>query len=168
MSIDFGPERWDRIRSAYSAWWNGELRRPLVSLTCPGRDPGRAAPSLAARPYTAQYDWSVSADDIVDRWDYDVSRQYYLGDAFPCVWPNFGAGIAAAFLGCEVTVAENTVWFNPLPAAPLHDLHLRLVPENRWRERVGAVVSAAARRWQGRVQVGMTDIGGTLDILASC
>jgi len=30
---------------------------------------------------------SVSAKAIVDRWDYDLSCRYFLGDAFPTVWP---------------------------------------------------------------------------------
>lgn len=168
MAIDFEPARWDAIRRDYTAWWNGELRRPLVSLTCGGHDPGRAAPALAACRFTAQYDWTVGAEAIVDRWDYDLSRQYFLGDAFPCVWPNFGAGVIAAFLGCEADVADDTVWFNPLPATPLRDLHLRLEPGNRWYKRVSDIVAEAARRWQGGVQVAMTDLGGNLDILASC
>ena len=43
----------------------------------------------------------MPAEQIVDRWEYYLSGQYYLGDAFPSVWPNFGAGVVAALRRCD-------------------------------------------------------------------
>jgi hypothetical protein len=168
MPIAFDPARWDKIRADYTAWWAGRLRRPLISLTTWGRDPGRPEPALPRRHFTAHHDWSVTPGEIVDRWDHDLSCLHYLGDAFPHVWPNFGPGIAAAFAGCEVETDRNTVWFRPVSQPPVSELRLRFDPENRWLRRVGDIMAAAARRWRGAVQVGMTDLGGNLDIVASC
>ena len=59
------------------------------------------------------YDAAVSAEAMVDAWDYQLSGQRWLGDAFPTVFPNFGPGVVAAFLGATLENGENTVWFHP-------------------------------------------------------
>ncbi len=73
MSIDFDNERWERVRENYRLWWAGNLDRPLIQMTCGGRDPGRARPNLPDYGFTAFYDLSVPAEDIVDLWDYNLS-----------------------------------------------------------------------------------------------
>ncbi len=40
-------------------------------------------------------------------------------------------------------------------------------PDNVWWRRVQALTAAAVERWEGRLAVGLTDLGGNLDILAS-
>ncbi len=43
MPIDFSPERWQKTRENYAAWWAGELDRPLIPVVVSGRDPGAPA-----------------------------------------------------------------------------------------------------------------------------
>ncbi len=170
MGIHFTPERWSQIRHHADLWWSGELDRPLIQLPVHGAHaPDRPEPSLPNHHFAAFYDLSVSAEAIVDRWDYDLSRIEYLGDAFPGIWPNFGPGVVAAFLGCNLgtDIAANTTWFHPREVRELHELHFRFDPENPWFRRIRDLCQAAMERWQGLVQVGMTDLGGTLDVLAS-
>lgn len=167
MSIDFSPARWERIRTDYRKWWAGELKRPLVFLTVSGRDPGRPEPRIPSRSFTASYEFSVTADEIVDRWDYDLSRIRFFGDGFPAVFVNFGPGIVASFLGSNVGVDENTVWFHTKEDKEIADIDFRYDPANVWLRRVKDVCRATVRRWKGQVQVSMTDLGGNLDILSS-
>ena len=166
MSIAFTSDRWERIREDYAAWWAGDLKRPLIHMVIRGRDPERPAPPLPYRHFTASYDHAVPAEDIVDVWDYELSHYRFLGDAFPSVWPNFGPGVAAAFLGGGLDPQPDTVWFHPPPGIDeLCDVRLEYQPDNIHLRRVKDICRAAVERWQGSVQVGMTDLGGILDIL---
>lgn len=167
MPIHFSFERWEAIREAYRAWWAGELRRPLFHVRLDGLDPGRPEPVLPHYDFTSFYDLSVPAEQIVDRWDYSLSKLRFLGDAFPCIWPNFGAGVLAAFLGARVNNGSDTTWFHPPEEREVGDVPLAFDPANVWFRRILEVMRAAMDRWQGLVQVGMTDLGGNLDILST-
>ncbi|MGQ9662249.1 MAG: hypothetical protein ACUVWX_07940 [Kiritimatiellia bacterium] len=115
--------------------------------------------------FTAFYDWSVSASEIVDRWDYDLSTLEFLGDAFPSVWPNFGPGVVAAFLGADLYPDGTTCWFRPREVQEISDLKLHYRADSPWLQRIKEICRCAMERWEGLVQVGMTDLGGGLDIL---
>jgi len=167
MAIGFDAERWSKVKEDARAWWDGRLKRPLIQIRLQGRDPQRPAPRQPSKGFTAQYPANVTPAEIVDVWDYELSQTEYLGDAFPTVWPNFGPGIIAGFLGARVRPDEHTVWFEPLTPQTPAALQLAGDLENPWFLRVRDICRAAQERWQGLVQVGMTDLGGNLDILAS-
>ena len=167
MPIDFETDRWEKIKEDARRWWAGELKRPLIQMTLTGRDPGRPEPVLPRHNFAAFYDFSVSPETIVDLWDYDLSCSKFMGDAFPCVWPNFGAGVLAAFLGATLETGESTCWFHPAEDREIADIRFQHVPDNLWFNRIKAICRAAMERWEGTVQVGMTDLGGNLDILST-
>jgi len=167
MGIKFPSERWAKIRENSRQWWNGELKRPLVQVILTGCDPGRPEPKLPYYAFQSSYDFSVPVEVIVDRLDYELSCREYLGDAFPAFWPNFGAGIMVGFLGAEVIPRLDTTWFHPAQPVDIRDLRFEYDPNNPWLQRVKALMQATADRWQGQVQIGMTDLGGNLDILFS-
>jgi 5-methyltetrahydrofolate--homocysteine methyltransferase len=167
MAIDFSFDRWGRTKQTYARWWAGQLDRPIIRIRLTGRDPGRAEPHLPRRKRTAQYGFAVPPDQIVDRWDYDLSCLEYLGDAFPTCWPDFGAGAVAAFLGAGTHVDENTVWFQAPSDRDIRDIRFVFNVEHPWVQRIEEIVRSAHRRWGGLVQVAMTDLGGNLDILST-
>lgn len=167
MSVDFTEERWEEIKNNYRQWWAGTLKRPLINITLTGSQPERQEPAVPSYPFTAFYDFSVSAETIIDRWDYDLSCRRFPGDAFPSVWPNFGPGVIAAFLGATIEKGVDTVWFHPGEQQEIGDVRFQCDPSNLWLNRVQDVYRAGLERWQGRVQMGMTDLGGNLDILST-
>ena len=169
MPVDFSTERWARIRENSRRWWAGQLKRPLIHQVGHGRDPGRPAPRAHPMRKARFYDFSLSADDIVDGWDYRLSSLKFLGDSFPCVWPDFGPGVLAAYLGArtEVRDKENTVWFGGEPTPDIARLRFAYRPDAPLAVRLREIYRAALRRWNGLVQLGMTDLGGNLDVLAS-
>ena len=166
MSVNFDSERWESIVRNYQLWWAGELERPLIQAVFRGAEPGRSEPALAALPYTSFYDSSVSAEAIVDRWDYDLSCYEYAGDAFPCVCANFGPGIIAAFLGAVLENGEDTVWLHPPKDRELRDICFEYHEPNSWLDRVKDIYRESVKEWDGAVQIAMTDLGANLDILA--
>lgn len=165
--MDFEAGRWERLKENTTRWWAGELKRPLLYITRRDRDPGRPEPALPMRKFAAAYDFSVGADSIVDRWDYKISQLSYYGDAFPYYWPNFGPGVISAFLGARLESREDTCWFHPERILEAGELSLRFDSQNPWFRRVADVMRAAMERWEGGVQVGMTDLGGNLDIVST-
>jgi len=166
-TIDFGPERWERIRDSHRLWWDGELGRPLIQMRLGGADAPRSEPALPYHNFIPFYDDSVSAAEIVDRWDYDLSTTRYLGDAYPHIWPDFGPGVAAAFSGASLECGNRTVWFHPEKEQGIEELALELNPNAKWFKRIAEITETAVDFWQGQVQVGMTDLGGNLDILST-
>lgn len=167
MTIAFDQSRWDKIRETHRRWWAGELGRPLVHLTVKNRRPKQPEPRLPSYEFASFYNLNTSAEAIADRWLYDLECREFLGDAFPFVFPNFGPGVIAAFLGLELKNGEGTVWFNQPNDVALRRLPLKFDPENTWFRRLCDLYRAAGERFEGLVQLGMTDLGGNLDILAS-
>lgn len=167
MGIDFTKERWVKLKDDYRKWWAGELKRPIINITLTGARPQRPEPTLPAYGFTAFYDLSVPAEAVVDRWDYDLSCRRFPGDAFPAVWSNFGAGVLAAFLGASLVPDTNTVWFRTSEIRKLEDIRFEYDADNPWLCRIRDIYRAGLDRWQGLVQMGMTDLGGNLDILST-
>ena len=167
MGIEFSKQRWNQVIRDAELWWAGGLGRPLIQLRLDGRDPGRPEPGLAPTWFTAHYGLDTPVDQILDRAEYDLSKERYLGDAFPCWFPNFGPGVVAAFLGAQLSCGPDTVWFHPKEVLEPGQLRLDYRADNPWYQRVREIFAASARRWDGLVQTSMTDLGGTLDILAS-
>ena len=167
LNLDFDANRWQRVMESHRGWWDGSSTKPLINLTIEGRDPGRSAPALPSYEFTSFYDMSVPAEAIVDRWLYDLQCKHFLGDAFPFATPNFGPGSIAAFMGCELTNGADTVWFYPKTMSELPAVTFEFDPENVWFRRICDSYRAAAARFGNQVQLGMTDIGGNLDILVS-
>lgn len=168
MAIDFDEDRWEKIRETYRRWWAGELVRPIIPVELTGRDPGRDQPDVPLLSQATCTDLSVSPEDIVDRLDYELSAITYLGDAFPFFDMGcFGPGVLAAFLGARLDNSTGLVWFYPQEELPITELHFEYDPDNVWFKRIKDICTAAMERWQGQVLLGMTDLGGTLDILSS-
>lgn len=167
MGLNFDICRWDRIREDSRAWWEGSLERPLLQVRIGGVDPGRPEPELPRRHFAAHYGLGADPEQIVDRWDYDLSCQEFLGDAFPAVFVNFGPGIAAGFLGGKVECDDRTVWFHPREPADIEDLHFEYDPDNPWLRHIKRLCRMGVERWEGKAQISMTDLGGAVDILAS-
>ena len=167
MPIEFSPARWDRIKADYHAWWEGRLERPLIPVHMAGRDPGRPRPNLNPARQWVDTDFAIPPDAAVDLWDWQLSGVEYLGDAFPRVWPNLGPGVLAVFLGARPEPAPDTVWFHAPGEKECADLAFKPDLDHPWYRRIRDLMEAAGRRWQGLVQVGMTDLGGNLDILST-
>lgn len=169
MSLDFSTERWDIVAENYTEWWNGTLKRPIISIQTGGRDAGRPQPTLPYHFFVSFYDLSVAPEDIIDTHDYVLSTVKYLGDSFPKWSSYFGPGVAAAFLGADLenSINSGTTWFKPKEIQDISSVNFKYDPENVWFQRVKAIYTAAKERWGDMVHYDMTDLGGNLDILSS-
>jgi hypothetical protein len=166
MPIDFTKARWDKIKEDYGRWWAGELKRPLIRISTWNRSADKAEPRVKDS-CKLLYDLSVSAEEIVEMWDWQLGGVKFHGDAFPSAWPNMGPGVIAAFIGGKPVPAEDTVWFEPSSPQEIKNIHLKFDPTNAWFKRCLELSQTAVEKWQGQVQVGMTDLGGNLDIVST-
>lgn len=167
MSIRFNKERWEIVLANHQAWWSGDLDRPLIQIRLEGYPSGRPEPKYPFELFTSFYDNSVTPEEIIDSYDYQLSCANYFGDAFPCVWPNFGTGVIAGFLGAKLNNGKSTVWFHPVEECEISDIHFEYNAENFWLKRIKDICRAGIEKWHGDVQISMTDIGGNLDILST-
>lgn len=165
LNLHFTEADWERIERDWAAWWAGELERPMVVLECLQRyemyDPHCASVFLGNYPLDAP------VGPILDEFVVRLENTHYLGDSFPRFWPNFGPGIVAALAGAEVHPAWDTTWFTPGQTGPVTSLCVDGDLSNPWWQRVEEFTRAAAERWGGELSIGLTDLGGNLDILAS-
>lgn len=168
MSIHFSQDRWETVRKNYRSWWDGTLDRPLVKAAVRYYEPDRPAPAAAFPSQSNCHNFSVSPEAVVDAVDYELSQFEFLGDSFP-MWnfDFFGPGVLAAFCGAKLDNSSGRVWFFPENKRPLDEIHICYNPENRWVQRIKAIYRAAQERWGGSVLLGMPDLGGVMDVVAS-
>jgi 5-methyltetrahydrofolate--homocysteine methyltransferase len=161
LKAGFSHREWEEIRQTYTAWWRGELDRPLVNVSL--SDP--SAQELSS--YLTNWPQDLSDDALISAVEEKFSRRRFYGDAYPNFFVNYGPGTAAAFAGAGLRPAPDTVWFEPVPHARLADIRIALDRQNLWWRRVRHVTDVLARRLGDRIQISIADIGGNMDILAS-
>jgi hypothetical protein len=89
MDVNFHEEDWARIERDWSAWWHGDLDRPMVWLTV--EDPLKRA-ALEAPGYVTNLPNEMPLDEVVDRYQAQIEGTRFYGDSFPKWWLNFGPG----------------------------------------------------------------------------
>lgn len=161
----FTEHDWERIRRDWTAWWAGELDRPLVIVE--GWEPPSGDNLPQVPRFTSSFPLDISANEVLDHYQTHLQAKRFYGDAWPKWYPNFGPGIVAGFLGAQVHCTSDTVWFEPTEWVNIKDLHPAYNANNVWWQRVQELTHTAVERWDNSVAVGFTDLGGNLDILAS-
>ncbi len=154
---------WERAEANWSAWWAGELDRPLVWLT--RTENARSLPPVPQ--FLPQLPDELTTDEILSRYEAHIAQTVHYADAVPKWFVNYGPGVVAAFLGAQVGVSNDTVWFHPSLKHPLDAIRPVFDESNRWWRRVRDITHAAVKRWKNAVAVSYADLGGNLDILAS-
>lgn len=158
-------EDWSEAREAFRAWWEGEVRKPLIQVVAPR---GTSWPPYDGWDFCRFLDEPREAVRRFEEW---CRSTHFGGLAYPNLWINFGPGILAAFLGAEPVFDGRTVWFGnqrgkgPLTLRELAEAELDR--ENVWWRRVVAATRTALEAHRERFVVGMTDIGGVLDVVAA-
>jgi len=170
MSIAFSADRWEEVKDNYRRWWDGDLGRPILQLFGPDKDPGRDAPKRKNQRFISLHGLEAPIDDIIDTYDYGLSKRTFLMDAFPSAKVTQGPGSLAAYLGAELIPRpeERTVWFKPDTVADATDLSLLTYDENEpWYKQLQELYRGMIDRWQGLVQVSMAGLGGNLDVVST-
>ena len=94
-ALQFTEESWERIDSDWTAWWAGELDRPIVVIENPVYF---RSPEELSRAFLLE----IPVEEVLDYYQSCLEAKQIFGDAWPKWWPFFGAGVVAAFLGSEL------------------------------------------------------------------
>ncbi len=152
-------------------WFRGELDRPLFNVIVTGNAPTAPASAVPYRRMIPSYGLDAPLEPILAAREHQLSTQRYLADGFPMVWPDFGAGALAAFVGGEGRIAEDgaTVWFEPgrFAGKSIAEIAVAVDWESPWLKRCREFLKTAREYYGNRVMLGQTDIGGVLDVVAS-
>jgi len=166
----------EEVSNVYEKWWNNEIERSMVPVIIYGYNPDRPKPKclyqdgkwLNGCTQGLFANKNVSAKEIVDCIEYELGGLEFLGDSFPMISMDFtGPGIAAAFLGGSIKLSNGGIWFYSEKETELSDMHLKYDPDNYWLNRIKEITKECKCRFGNDVVLGMPDIGGVIDILAS-
>lgn len=160
-----GTFDWNGLSARWEAWHNGKLGSPafMIDVAPP---PGSVK---VPRHFLSAYDFSVPAGQILDEVEAYLDECVYIGDSYPSRWLNFGPGVLAAMVGGEGhSCGERTVWFSPgkWEGCEASEISVKLDRDSVWFRRIDEFLHAADKRG-GRIHIGCTDIGGTLDVVSS-
>ncbi|MCK5804529.1 MAG: hypothetical protein KAI66_16950 [Lentisphaeria bacterium] len=155
---------WALARKHHTAWWRQEDL--VLWVTAP-----RAVPAMKLDP-------PPPPRDLSERWfsptwrlraqEYQMSRCYYGGDAFPVFSCLSAAGDLGAYMGCEVELSDQTVWCEPCIADPPEEHPPLRLDRSCWAfSQHLAMAETAVRESGGRWLVGLPDLVENVDILSA-
>ena len=155
-------------RNRWTAWFDGTLDRgPMVHIEAPLDPPSRPLLNPAI-PDSVERRWIDLGYRIAALQD-SFSNRWFGGDAVPSWFPNLGPGIVGACAGPWPDFTEGSVWFNEFNDCSLENIlsRIRYDPDKRYWQLVQELSRRALKASAGEFLVGITDLGGDLDILAS-
>jgi len=154
------------IMGRYNAFWAREdIGKPILSImvkdaTAAWEKHSPQNPHDQWINLDARYEWSR----------FNMINTKYYGEAVPTDWVNFGPGCLAAMMGSNFVIDKNTIWFGFKDYflkdwSNLDDLHL--VTNSPMYEMVRDMTQILIDSNDGSYTVGISDLGGNLDVLAS-
>lgn len=161
-------EDWEKAKERFSAFWAGEIvDRCCLSVTAPRR-----------KPIDSGYEYREAKDNVQKWIDSEFRMEqtmnyfantFFGGEAIPLYWNNLGPGVAASFMGSGYKLAENTVWFDVNP--PITDWgkrkELKLDLDSEMWKIAWNMTEKFCKDARGNYHVGITDLGGNMDIAVS-
>jgi 5-methyltetrahydrofolate--homocysteine methyltransferase len=155
---------WEKAKNRFKAWWEGEIiDRPVIQITAPRK--GVKADS-SWDGWNLMHNFANPEMAILEFEKY-CRQTYFGGESFPNLWVNFGPGVMAAYIGAEPKIGKDTVWFETPKELEQIFQEVRFDSNNKWWNITKNITSKAVEMCNNKFFVGMTDIGGDLDIVAS-
>lgn len=169
VRTNYDNERWQLHRHNWCDFWAHKLKRPMVVLETfrpnlkytdlTQKYPGVGCP--------AQFSLDEPAEKVIDFFQAQIESFTYYGDSWPKWFVNFGPGVIAGFLGANVNVRPDTIWFEPPEHFDFEDFDPVFDASNQWYNRIIDLTECALEKWQDQITVSISDIGENFDILSS-
>ena len=154
---------WEEAKSMTTAWWRHELETPLVQVVSP----------RAGRESTCIFDWwalvrpGVQPEQALEEYLQFCESTWFGGAAYPNMFFNMGPGVLAAFCSGYMSFepVSCTTWFeNPQPWDVVEQYRFQ---ENEYWQFLVNTMNLFVEESKGRFIMGVTDLGGILDVLSS-
>ena len=162
-------EELESAKRRWTQWFDGTLDKGPVMYVDAPLDKPRTSLLPITVPETIEAQWTNLEYRLCStRNEFDST--WFGADAVPSWFPNLGPGTMAAYTGPWPTFTRESVWFEELPDNSLKHVleHLSFNPENPYWLLTQELTRRSIEMSRGDYMIGLTDIGGDLDILASC
>lgn len=137
--------------------------RKLYSAVCQGEDP--TIPDILM-PVSME-DKYQNAGRMVERYRHFCENHEFLAESFPNINVDFGPGSMAGYLGSDIVLKDDTVWFEPCVDDWNDFPPIAFNPENKWWKKHLELVREVQGLAGDDFYVGMPDIMENIDVLAS-
>ena len=158
-------KKYKQLVDDYEKWWNHELKRPIIQVNLTKKE----KPEYSRGDLLEMcYDKDVSVKDLVSAYESTFQNQIFLGDAFPQFYMR-STGVLGAYLGQGWTIdnERGTIWFQEMKGKELDDIHLKLDKDFWLYQRSLDIIHEFGERFQGKVALGIPNLGGMMDIVES-
>jgi len=151
---------WEETKEKFKLWWDGKAEKPLIQIFVQ-----RERCDVAWDGWDLVRYWR-RLDVALKNFEAFASCTSFLGEAYPNLWINLGPGVLAAYLGNSPKFVANTVWFEePKSWEELENLEVK--EDNTWWRYTKDIALELREKSRSKFIVGMTDIGGVLDVASS-
>ena len=170
--IHFDKERYTKIQRDFELWWEHKLERPIIQVTLTNTSTALTGDFFGSNYrkeiLEACYDFELSVEEAVRRIDAAYSSVEFYGHAFPVFYMR-PTGVLGGYLGQQHNINKNlgTVWFFNDKMSLEEAAALSLDRRSPLYERSIALTREVQEYFEGKVAVGIPDLGGVYDILAS-
>ena len=167
MDLLYKPD-WEQTKENYKAWWAREyFGRAAIAVYAPKEGVKPEPPPL---PEKLEDRW-LDFDYLAASNEYRMKKTFYGAEAFPDWNPGYpGNDGHHAFLGCKVTLTEDTGWVSPIIAdgeLTSHDYNdLKLNKDGECWKFFRAVRELGVRESKGKSLCGNFAFGACGDTLA--
>ncbi len=158
-------QNWNETRRHFADWWKGRgfvlnlgdfpTNPPVVQVD----DPGKAVSPLQRH---TDADWIAARSQALR-----ANRNYELGDILPVAFVDMGTVSLAAYLGAQVELTDETIWYHPRPEPPDEWGPLRFDPDAPWFRIHEAVYRRSMAAAGENYVIGQPGIGSNIEVLAA-
>ncbi len=170
--LHFNPESYKKIADDFEKGWAPQLERPIMQVTLTDTSKNVGADFFGSNYrrdiLNAMYDMELPVGQAVQAIEQAYSTVTFLGDAFPVFYMR-PTGVLGGFLGQESGIDHElgTVWFKKTGQDLEEAAAIRLDEANPLYARALALTEEVQRHFGGAMAVGVPDLGGVYDVLAS-
>ncbi|MFB3890716.1 MAG: hypothetical protein ACE15C_01705 [Phycisphaerae bacterium] len=154
---------WEQTKEHFVKWWD---RKGLLAQVFAPADKPVADIAKPAEPADMLVRW-LDPKYRRAKAEYEMSRTFYGGDAFPYFDTYTGPGGLGTFLGANPNFVAETVWYNPCIADPDTFGPINFDPGAKWFKAQMAIIEEGVRNAAGRYLVGVPDLIEGMDTLAA-
>jgi hypothetical protein len=159
-------EDWDKAKERLTALWENEvIDRCCVAVAAP-KDGALYKEEAPPNNEEDLFKYYMDKEWLLRRHLQKFENTFFGGEAFPCIWPNFGtAGHAKYFKGCKFHFGRDTVWYESFIQDWQKDT-LEYDPNCSILNLEKATLKFLAEQGKGKFLVTMPDNCGVIDALA--
>jgi hypothetical protein len=162
-------QNWEETKINFTDWWN---QKGLVIGMWGPLPADKHFHEDVSDPATKETRREFYTHPLIraNRNHYNLSRQAFPGDTLPMCETDIGPGSLALFCGCEATIAEDTIWFDPVfenVENPEKIPAFTFDSNNKWWRLTEDTIRECKKISKNNYLIGIPDLFDNLDTLSS-